>query len=259
MAIRDEQARSSNNENHNPTHQRSSGGKAFHRAQQRSSRRSLQEVNTGASNDPDLRIRELEAGMHSKYIWGAQEKDHIMAARNVTIPRWDAFSATGAWTASHKTRSAAANPIASASPIPKPTVGLVRGRITAARHGARRQQQHSPARFPPPRYTPASPIAGPSRVGGHSTSTPLSPMPTAQRSGHRRQLPASDDDDDLMGFNSDPEERDQHQKSAVSDDKEHHDAIDFDKAVGRFDKGKKRAVENDAEENPGTSKRRRNK
>jgi hypothetical protein len=61
-----------------------------------------------------------------------------------------------------------------------------------------------------------------------------------------------------MSFNDDPGERDQHQKSAVGDE-EHHDAINFDEVVGRFDKGKKQAAENDAEENPGASKRRHNK
>jgi hypothetical protein len=62
-----------------------------------------------------------------------------------------------------------------------------------------------------------------------------------------------------MSFNVDPGECDQHQKSAVGDDEEHHDVINFDEAVGRLDKGKKRAAEDDAEENPGASKRRRHK
>ncbi|KAJ7825085.1 hypothetical protein B0H14DRAFT_2821231 [Mycena olivaceomarginata] len=137
--------------------------------------------------------------------WKAQEKDRIMAACNVVkedYPEMGRFYVTNPET--------------------------YRGRITAARRGARRQQQRSPARFPPPRSAPASPIAGPSRVGGRSTSTPL--------------------------FNDDPGERDQHQKSAVGNDEEHHDVINFDEAVGRFDKGKKQTAE-DAEENPGASKR----
>ncbi|KAJ7302560.1 hypothetical protein DFH08DRAFT_826577 [Mycena albidolilacea] len=62
-------------------------------------------------------------------------------------------------------------------------------------------------------------------------------------------------EDDLMNFNKDPGECGQRQNSTVGDDEEHHDVIDFDEAVGIFDKGTKQA----AEENLGASKRRRNK
>jgi hypothetical protein len=86
-------------------------------------------------------------------------------------------------------------------------------------------------------------------------------MPTVQHFRHAQQLPASDDDDedDLMNFNNDPGERGQRQNSVVGNDDEHHDVIDFDEAVGIFDKGKKRAAEDATEENLGVSKHRRNK
>ncbi|KAJ7792112.1 hypothetical protein B0H14DRAFT_2932854, partial [Mycena olivaceomarginata] len=192
--------------------------------------------------------------------WKAQEKDRIMAARNVVkedYPEMGRF--VGDWGFDRIAQDAFSGSKSYRKCVTNPET--YRGRITAARRGARRQRPRSPARSPPPRSTPASPIASPSRVGGRSTSTPLSPMPTAQRSRPAQQLPASDDDyeDDLMNFSNDPGERDQHQNSAVGDDEEHHDVIDFDEAVGIFDKGKKRAAEDDTEEILGASKRRRNK
>jgi hypothetical protein len=69
----------------------------------------------------------------------------------------------------------------------------------------------------------------------------------------------NDNDNDLMSFNNDPGERDQCQKLAVGDDEERHGVINFDKAVRKFDKGKKRVAEDDEEENPGASKHRRYK
>ncbi|KAJ7792111.1 hypothetical protein B0H14DRAFT_2624319 [Mycena olivaceomarginata] len=89
MAIRDKQARFSNDENHNPAHQRSSGGsKASHRTQQRSGRRSLQDANTGASNDRDSRIRELEAAL-------AASQSEVADLRARPLADQDSQSASG--------------------------------------------------------------------------------------------------------------------------------------------------------------------
>ncbi|KAJ7713886.1 hypothetical protein B0H14DRAFT_2644626 [Mycena olivaceomarginata] len=134
--------------------------------------------------------------------WKAQEKDRIMAACNVVkedYPKMGRF--VGDWGFDHIAQDAFSGGKSYCKCVTNPET--YRGRITAARPGARRQQQRSPARFPPPRSTPASPIAGPSCVGASD----------------------NDNDNDLMSFNNDPGERDQCQKLAgkkrvAEDDKE---------------------------------------